>query len=674
MKHLYLILIGILLPISIFSQSKRVERLISEGDVQLYKLEYIPQAFETFSQAYELEPQNVKAIFGKAKTGIYLANFLEHSHVLFDTIVDYYAAEIPNLENFYYFYGLSLKKRHRFDESILAYKKFLEQPNQDPKLVQEANDEITSSEVAKKIVKKKVGVTLALLPNPINVAPYESYSPIVTTSGKTMFFTSNRPETKKNKKKNAKKKVFTKENVFVTHISQDEDGKVTYSMPQAIKEFSSKSNNMSVKAVSPDESTLILFRGTYDNGYLLISNFNGKKWSKPKIMGRPFNVAPKTSQPSASFSPDGNTIYFSSNRSGGVGGFDIYQTTKIDDKKWGEATLLSSTINTPNDELAFYAHSDGKTFYLLSNGHNTIGGYDVFVTTLENGKFSVPENMGAPLNTVGDESDISMPSSAKLAYMSSNRKDGMYNIYVMSQRQVADGPTHVYQIEALSDGYEVRAFIDEHGITFHDVNMLQLEGLITDITSEKTVTNAEIMIKNLSTNERYSTAKAPDGTFSIPLPGGNNYELSFQAKGYMYVTHNLDLTAHTGYAEKFMNIQLTRTDPDSLYSLIVFFDFDKSDIREESLGELIKFKKFLDINPNYTVELHGHTDAIGSDQYNIGLSLRRCNSIAAWLVKNNIAKSRIKTIGYGKSKPIDTNETDAGRQRNRRVEFKIVKM
>jgi outer membrane protein OmpA-like peptidoglycan-associated protein len=324
--------------------------------------------------------------------------------------------------------------------------------------------------------------------------------------------------------------------------------------------------------------------------------------------------------------------------------------------------------------LAFYAHSDGKTFYLLSSGHNTMGGYDLFVTTLENGQFTTPINMGSPLNTTGNESDISMPSSAKLAYMSSNRKDGIHNIYVMSQRQVADGPTHVYQIEALSDGYEVRAFIDEHGITFHDVNMLQLEGLITDITSGAIIANADIMIKNVSTNERFSFAKAIDGTFSIPLPGGNNYELSFQAKGYMYVTVNLDLTAHTGYAEKFLHIQLAKADQDSLYNLIVFFDFDKSDIREESVVELTRLKKFLEVNPTYTIELHGHTDAIGSEQYNMALSLRRTNSIAAWLTKNGISKSRMKAIGYGKSKPIDTNETDAGRQRNRRVEFKIIKM
>jgi Tol biopolymer transport system component len=93
--------------------------------------------------------------------------------------------------------------------------------------------------------------------------------------------------------------------------------------------------------VSPDGSTLILFKGTFDNGHLLESHFDGKKWSKPKIMKHPFNSSPKSSQPSASFSPDGNTIYFSSNRPGGIGGFDIYKTTRIDDKKWSDATLLS---------------------------------------------------------------------------------------------------------------------------------------------------------------------------------------------------------------------------------------------------------------------------------------------------------------------------------------------
>lgn len=672
MKKLYVFFIGLImiLPLVLFSQSKKEIKLMKQAEEEFYTNENIFEAYNLFAQAAS-KSFNIQAEFGKAKAGLYFPEFFPTSCKTLDSILVYSEENIENLEHFYYFYALSLERQYKIDEAIHYYQLFLETSEDTANITHLARRHIETCENAKVIMKKDVGIEMKILDSKVNSLLYESYTPVVTANGGTMFFTSTRPTDKDKKKK--KSKEITHENVFKTILTEPDSGDVVFSKAKLVKELSYKKYNMSVKAVAPDGLTLLLFRGTEYGGYLMISKFDGKKWGKPKYMGYPLNDKQASANLYCSFSADGQSIYFSSVRPGGYGGYDIYKTTQIDEDQWSDPVLISDVINTPYDEVAFYAHSDGKTFYLLSDGHNTMGGYDVFVTTLENGEFTTPQNMGYPLNTIENESAICMPGHCRTAYMSSARKNGKEYIYQIIKKPIINDPTYAYQLEVLSDGYEIRAYQDNDGITFHEVNVVQLESTITDMETDNPI-EADVVIKNMTTNAIYTTTKAYNGRFSATLPSGNNYELSFQAKDYVYESVKLDLTDHVGYDEKVMHIRMDKANREKTYNLIVYFDFDKSTLRAKSIDELMRLKNFMNINSSYQIELQGHTDSVGSDVYNLGLSQRRCDAIAKWLFDNGIAKKRIKTIGFGETKPKDTNATPEGRQNNRRVEFKIVKM
>ncbi|MFH0893615.1 MAG: OmpA family protein [Bacteroidota bacterium] len=475
-------------------------------------------------------------------------------------------------------------------------------------------------------------------------SPFAEYSPAISADGMTMIFTSRRPVTEKEVSKNKQ----GKENIY---ISSYDTIKKKWKIAERLSDVVNEPNrHNSAKAISNDGQRMLIYRDDESaNGDLYISELNGNEWSATEKLPEPINS--KYHESTASISPDGTTIYFVSNRPGGIGGRDIWMCKQDDYGKWGEVKNLEKPINTEEDEESIFIHPDGKTIYYSSKGRTpSKGGYDIYKSVNTNGKWSKPTNLGAPINTKDDDLCFVVTADGLTAYYAS-AKDG------------GQGERDLYEIK----------FIPKEKKTGPQLTLLK--GTITDEISGKPL-ESSIEIKDLETNKVVTKIKSNSATgkYLVSLPSNKNYGITVNADKYLFHSVNVDIPpATTSYQEIIKDIQLKKYEIGKRIVLNnIFYDFDKATLRTESLSELERMVKLMNENPSMKVEISSHTDNIGSEEYNISLSQARAQSVVDYLISKGVTKERLIAKGYGKSMPIATNETEEGRQLNRRTEFKIV--
>jgi outer membrane protein OmpA-like peptidoglycan-associated protein len=256
--------------------------------------------------------------------------------------------------------------------------------------------------------KDSVSVIITNLGETINT-PYDEYAPVISADGLMMIFTSRRPIFKND----IAKKNQGMENVYVSYYND-----MTWKWSEAKmlgKTVNQEGVNNSAIALSNDGQRMLLYRGDPD-GNIYESVLNGEEWSNPLKLPKPINSNKHES--SASISPDGRTIYLVSNRNGGEGGLDIWVCHQDVKGVWGKAENLGPTVNTPGDEEGVFIHPDGRTLYFSSKGHNSMGGFDIFKSVFENGKWGVPVNLGNSINTTADDLFFTVTADGKTAYYS----------------------------------------------------------------------------------------------------------------------------------------------------------------------------------------------------------------------------------------------------------------
>jgi len=380
---------------------------------------------------------------------------------------------------------------------------------------------------------------------------------------------------------------------------------------------------------------------------------NGKQWSEPIPLNTPINT--KYQEPSASLSPDEHTLYFVSDRPGGLGGKDIYVAKKQEDGTWGDVKNIGTPINTTGNEDAVFMHPDGKTMYFSSTGHKGMGGYDIYKSVYtDDGVWSAPENIGYPINTPDDDVFYVLSASGKHAYYSSFKKEGK-------------GEKDIYLI-TFPDGSK-----NQSGLTL-------LKGIVYDEkTNEKL--EASIEIVDNETNKVMATfrSNSETGKYIVPLPAGKDYGISVNSDGYLFHSENINIPANSGFQEIEKDIPMKPIAVGEIMVLRnIFFDYDKATLRDKSINELERVVKLLNRYPTIKVEISGHTDSIGSNLYNEKLSRLRAKSVVTYLISRGILTDRLVFKGYGESKPMapnsnpDGSDNPAGRQLNRRVELKIL--
>jgi outer membrane protein OmpA-like peptidoglycan-associated protein len=397
---------------------------------------------------------------------------------------------------------------------------------------------------------------------------------------------------------------------------------------------------------------------------ICVTNREGDHWTEPKNLGKPINT--KYNESNASISADGKTLYFVSTRPDGFGGYDIWYSNKDEKGNWMDPKNIGPVINTPENEAYVFMHWDGVSLYFSSDGHGGFGQSDIFLSRKVGDGWSEPVNLGPSINSPDKEIYFTIPGSGDLAYFSSTRSDtlGLEDIYAVPIPSTVGvkGLTLVYGIVANIDTCSKFSIDPKLKIKIYDIKSC-------------TPVESVIRIADSSTDvEKYLGKTKSDGSYKVIIQAGTDYNLNAYAKGFSFHSERFVVPADAAYKEVEKNILLTPLKVGEVVVLHnIYFDFDKAVLRPESKAEMANLIRLLNENPSLKLEIRGHTDNKGSDEYNIRLSKARAKAVVDYVEEvGGIDKDRLTSVGYSFHLPIASNDADEGRQLNRRVEFKII--
>ncbi|MBI9035431.1 MAG: PD40 domain-containing protein [Bacteroidales bacterium] len=407
--------------------------------------------------------------------------------------------------------------------------------------------------------------------------------------------------------------------------------------------------NEGAVSISPDGIYLFFSACNRPDGIgscdIYISVKNGEKWTKAVNLGPVINSRAWDSQPC--FSSDGKTLFYASRRAGGKGKSDIWYSMLNDQGKFCEPINLGDSVNTSGDEFTPFIHPDGQSLYFSSDGHLGMGKTDLFYCRRkEDGSWTKPKNMGYPINTVESEIKLVVTPKGDKAYISTNREDGKgkYDIFCfeldssMRPQPVSYVKGKVYDVET---GNPLAA-------TFE----------LTDLISQEMVVT--------------SFADQTNGEFLLCLPAGKDFGLNVTFPGYLFHSENFSSAKNT-LEPIYMDIPLKPIKSGNFIILNnIFFDHNAAILKEESFAELNSVVKLMLKNPKLRLEIGGHTDNSGSEEYNQKLSEQRAISVKVFLIEKGIDSIRVNTKGYGELQPVAPNTTNAGLALNRRTELKVI--
>ncbi|MBO7571459.1 MAG: PD40 domain-containing protein [Bacteroidales bacterium] len=532
---------------------------------------------------------------------------------------------------------------------------------------------IKECEIAEKLKDKPVRVFIDNLGSNVN-SKYSDYGPVISTDESMMIFTSRR-EGSTGGEMDEDNQYF--EDLYISY----NEGDNKWAIPTNMKTLNTNEHDASV-GLSPDGSILYTFKGTPD-GNLYESKLKGDSWSKPKLLNK--NINTKYHETSISISSDGKLLYFVSERpkdefgTPSKGGKDIYISERTAKGEWGPARNIGAPINTEYDEEGVFIHPDNRTMYFSSKREGSIGGYDIFYSEMDdNGEWGEPVNIGIPINTPEDDVFFIVAGNGRFAYMSSDREGGIgmqdiWRITFLDPEKPMIAGTEDNLIA--SSKATMKTVVKQETVEVKKVRLTIMKGTITDSETGKPLESA-IEIVDLEKDEVYASleSNASTGKYLISLPSGKNYGITARTEGYLFHSENVDVPAATSYQEIIKDIKLKPINVGAKIVLKnIFFDFNKATLRDISKAELDNLVKLLTVDyPNMSIEIGGHTDNVGTLEYNTKLSTNRAKSVVDYLIEHGVAKERLSYNGYAYKEPIATNDTEEGRQENRRVEFKII--
>jgi outer membrane protein OmpA-like peptidoglycan-associated protein/tetratricopeptide (TPR) repeat protein len=439
-----------------------------------------------------------------------------------------------------------------------------------------------------------------------------------------------------------------------------------------------KAGALSTMLYLSDDRTYMLFSSVKKNKTdLFETRQEGGQWTKPKALKKP--VQSKYNESSAYLSPNGSVLFFSSDRPGGYGGFDIYMARRDEKGKWLKEILnLGAGVNTRYNEHISYVSPDGFTIYFTSEGHNSIGGSDIFKSEYNTttNTWNEAVNLGYPINSIGEETAFYPLAGNQVFYLSSSRENGRggQDIYRANVMKAERNIISTYEDNMLA--YHSPRFLEyviESIVQVRSTTVVTISGMVVDKTSQQPV-QAKISIvdnrKGKIVAEFESSGET--GRFTATVSEGTNYGMTITAAGYMFQSDNIDIP----YGAKKEHNRFIELSPLSVNSTItlrnIFFDFGQSKPTASSKHELDQLYKMLASQPTVKIEISGHTDNRGSEEANLRLSNLRAKAVIDYLVQAGIDPERLSYIGYGLTKPITTNATAEGRRLNRRTEIRIV--
>lgn len=323
-----------------------------------------------------------------------------------------------------YHIGQAYHFAYNFDKAETYFNKYKELVFDNSKELALADRQIEMCNNGLKSINDSIEISIDNMGNIINTE-YDEHTPVLTADEKTLIFTSRR--------RGSTGGVLTDDGRYFEDIYVSKKVQSTWSLPEKISSNINTNGHEATICLSADGQELYIYKDDYGNGNIYVSRYEDKDWTVPEKLGS--NINSPANETSATISSDGNTLIFVSDRGNGKGGKDLYIVRRLPGGEWGRVRNMGSKLNTLYDEEGPFLHPDGTTLYFSSKGHNSIGGYDLFYSELQNDSvWGEPVNMGYPINTTSDDVFYHLSADGKRAYFSSIREDGLggRDLYVMN--------------------------------------------------------------------------------------------------------------------------------------------------------------------------------------------------------------------------------------------------
>lgn len=491
-------------------------------------------------------------------------------------------------------------------------------------------------------LKKSCEFSLSSKRNPVSFNPVnlgvninsdaDEYLPALSADGSTLIFTRS-------------KKIdgFRNEDFFLSYHNTDQ-----WELAKNLGKPINTEQNEGAQCITADGKTLYFTACSRPNSFgrcdIYESNLVNGKWSEPLNLGENVNTENWESQPA--ISADGRQLFFVSNRTGGIGGKDIWVSYKNTKGNWTKAKNLGKDINTKKDDISPFLHWDNQTLYFASKGFVGMGGFDIFLSRLDEfGNWGTVKNIGYPINSPADENSLIVAKDGRTAYFAS--------AYFNEDRNDLD--LFTFDLPQESRAREV-AYV---------------QGIITDAKTKKPI-KADIELVDLQSGRSYKSSHSDlDGNYMLCLPSKAEYALTVTKKKYLFYSENIQLKKEGSILVKNFKLQALEVGEQVRLDNI-FFELEAFQLKDESATELNEIIQFMDSNPFLVIEIGGHTDNSGSKNYNLDLSEKRAASVKRALVQRGLKSERIKTKGYGMRKALNANSSEEERAINRRTELKII--
>jgi outer membrane protein OmpA-like peptidoglycan-associated protein/tetratricopeptide (TPR) repeat protein len=648
-KLLYLLILSFqLIAYTLFAQNCGTK--LSKKQLKLYTsaLEFQEQKYygAAKEKMYELIKQAPDYAPAQMMMGIF---FLENPNPNIKSAQKYLDKSIklcPDSTNYSKLYlGKIYYGSNNFGKAIEYFENFLDNPdkiNNDEDFI-EAENYLEYTRVSHEIISNPVPFT------PIKVEGVstkdDEYLPIISPDNDYALFTRRKKEFQK---RGLTERVVEKE--IFTFTMRNKEG--VFERGWELQHPFNQVENEGAATLTIDNNHLYYTvctrnpKTNYLNCDLYQSHYIGGYWTDIQSLGEDVNQ-PDTWESQPSITSDGNTIYFASNRKGGLGGYDLYKTDKKSDGSWSIPENLGPTINTTGNEKSPFIHTDSQTLYFSSDGHKGIGGYDIFYSrkVLIN-EWTKPQNIGYPINSFEDDIGFFVSTDGHLGYYASNRFDenNKWNLYSFSLYEEA-----------------------------RPQKVLFIKGVV-ELERKETLVRANIELKNIETK---AITEIPvdtlTGKYVAAILFNEDHVMTIKKEGFVSTSRYFSTEDTTLNKPKTVDLEVKEIKIGSEYEIKdIHFATDSYELDAEAEKIVDEFFTFLHDHYTIEVQIQGHTDNVGDEKSNLILSQNRAESVYNYLIEKGIQPDRLSYKGFGERKPVATNATQTGRLKNRRTVFLII--
>ncbi len=616
------------------TKSKKAIQYYTEADNYRVRGQY-EQAIYLLNEALAKDKEFVEAYY---RLGLVYMSTREYPKAIsnFETGLSL-TTDIRKQKVFWYDLGESYLLVGDYKKGQETLSKFLSAETQNVRKIDRAKMLYNTADFAIKNSEEKAAFNLRPLSDTVNAFAMQ-YFPVLTADQQNIIFTrrlGNGPEHDED----------------LVMSKKGRDGK--FGIPESLSENINTMLNEGTCTISADGRKLIFTSCEGRQGFgscdLYESIKTGNEWSKPKNLGPMINSNEWESQPS--LSADGRTLYFVSDRRGGLGRRDIWVSHLDDNDQWTKASNLGRSINSQFDEISPFIHVNNQVLYFASNGLTGFGGYDIFYTEKNpDGNWGKPVNVGRPINNHQDQFSL---------FITADGKKGYYSHEEFTDQGFSAGRIYEMEIPEQSQLKFRTNYIK--GIVSDKGTALPLKAVIELIDLEQNKVVSKVSSDSIS------------GEYLMTLTQGAEYALYVRRQGYLFRSLNFNYSKVKDFEPIILNIELEKVAVGSVAVLNnIFFEFDSYQINNRSIPELQKVISFMKENSEVRIEIGGHTDNIGGEAYNQTLSTQRAQAVMNYLVEQGVSDQRLISRGYGSTKPVSSNETEEGRQLNRRIQFRIL--